>query len=197
MNNHGTGWWTRTALVASILLAWVMMLVTAQTFTTIIVSLSGIVGTLLIVVMIRHAHHPVRFFWDESMGVLVVFRSWTVEALSARLLSSVPLGIDVSYSGVRVLGAMNERYKKVKNATLSFFLCRPIGNSSTKVGMVCSRRLLMTGRPKAVDALKSLVHEDATLLESAMRASYPHTPVIRAELSDMQMIMSGGAAVHA
>jgi hypothetical protein len=92
---------------------------------------------------------------------------------------------------------MNEHHKGSKKATTGFFVYRPVSRDSTRVGMICSRKSWLAGGKNQVENLRSLVHEDATILESAMRASYPHTPVVRAELGELRMIASGGTAVNA
>ena len=40
--------------------------------------------------------------------------------------------------------------------------------------------------------LAEKVFDDVTTLESAMRSSYPHTPVERAGLYEMQLVNTGG-----
>ena len=194
---RNTTWWLQWTLLAALELAWTLMLLVSNVQELRLIAISGILVVSAIVVVLVKYRVPIRVFWDESTGTMLVFRSWSIEALSARLLSSVPLGIDVSHSATRVLRAMDEHYKKGKNASTGFFVYRPVSRHSTKVGMVCSRKSWITGGKKQAEQLCSQVHEDATIMESAMRASYPHTPVLRAELEDLRMIVSGGTAVNA
>lgn len=137
-------------------------------------------------------------FWNLEQGILLVYRSWSVEAHSARMLTSVPLGIDVSYSAKKVMQAMSERFKKSNDCELGFVVYRPLENSPTRVGFMTTRqKLIPFATRKKVQELCDNVFQDAAILESSMRASYPHTPVESGCLDDFRTIMSGGTAVVA
>jgi len=131
--------------------------------------------------------------WDGDLGVLALIRRWSVEVQSGRLLTSVPLGIDLSRSAVRVLRAVHPRLIDGPDASLRFFVIRPLSESSTIVGFVVVRRALRlfngVGR---VTSLYEEVASDAAVLESALHGAYPHTPVRRAELPDLLSVASGG-----
>jgi hypothetical protein len=61
--------------------------------------------------------------------------------------------------------------------------------------MASRRKLVGVSSKKAIENLCDAVFEDSTILESAMRASYPHTPIDRARLEDLRAMMTGGTAV--
>ena len=190
-------WWIQWTLLAAVELAWTLVLLVSNQLELRLIALCGMCVIGLITAVVLRQRLPIRVFWDEHTQTMVIFRSWSIEALSARLLSSVPLGIDVSHSATRVLRAMDEHYKNSKSAATGFFVYRPVSRDATRVGMLCSRKSWISGGKKQVEKLRSQVHEDVTILESAMRASYPHTPVVPAQLDDLRMIVSGGTAVNA
>ena len=115
------------------------------------ISMDDIVGLALIgagltifvyalVLDIKSIEQP-RVIWDEQRGFMAIIRPWRVEICAARLLGSVPLGIDL-----------------------------------------VSR----------IEHLSKLIMADVMILESAMRAAYPHLPVERAEKGDILMVNTGG-----
>ena len=59
-------------------------------------------------------------FWDKERGITSILRFWTVEVSSARLLSSVPIGIDLSHSGKKVLQSMYTRFSNETGGNLVF-----------------------------------------------------------------------------
>jgi hypothetical protein len=116
-----------------------------------------------------------------------------VEVCAARLLGSVPLGIDLSHSAKKVLQAMHSRFLSEEGGTLMFFISRPMGDGMTKVGMLVKRSALrLPSLLSRVDQLGKLLVTDAMILESSMRAAYPHLPVERAEKQDLLMVNKGG-----
>ena len=131
--------------------------------------------------------------WDEQRGFVAIIRPWRVELCAARLLGSVPLGIDLSHSASKVLQAMHTRFENETGGTLVFFINRPIGNESTKVGMLVRRSALRLPNTRSkLEQLSKLMLADIMILESSMRAAYPHLPVERAEKQDILMVNTGG-----
>jgi hypothetical protein len=134
-----------------------------------------------------------RVLWDAERGIMATIRTWQVEVCAARLLGSVPLGIDLSHSARKVLQAMHSRFLNEEGGTLLFFISRPLGDGMTKVGLLVRRSAfrLSSLAPK-LDQLTKLLMADVMILESAMRAAYPHLPVERAEKHDILMVNKGG-----
>lgn len=135
--------------------------------------------------------------WDEQHGFIAIIRPWRVEICAARLLGSVPLGIDLSHSARKVLQAMHTRFENEKGGTLVFFINRPLGNESTKVGMLVRRSALrLPNTNTKVQQLSKLMLADIMILESSMRAAYPHLPIERAQKQDILMVNTGGLVTH-
>ena len=131
--------------------------------------------------------------WDEQRGFVAIVRPWRVELCAARLLGSVPLGIDLSHSAGKVLQAMHTRFENEDGGTLVFFITRPIANELTKVGMLVLRSALRLPNTRSkIEHLSKLMMADIMILESAMRAAYPHLPVVRAEKQDILVVNTGG-----
>jgi hypothetical protein len=136
---------------------------------------------------------PPRVLWDDARGIMATVRPWQVEVCAARLLGSVPLGIDLSHSARKVLQAMHSRFLNEEGGTLVFFISRPMGNGTTKVGLLVRRSALRL--PSLVPKLDQLVKPlmaDVMILEGAMRAAYPHLPVEKAEKHDILLVNKGG-----
>jgi hypothetical protein len=137
--------------------------------------------------------------WDEDRGILAMLRPWRVEVIAARVVGSIPIGIDLSFSANRVLSSMHARYRSERGTELRFFICRPVGQGSTRVGMmVVRKRLRILNFPGGLSSLSDELTIDARVLESAMRAAYPHMPLEPARLDDLLMVNGGGveAIVH-
>jgi hypothetical protein len=136
--------------------------------------------------------------WDEERGVLAILRPFSLEVLSGRLMTSVPIGLDLSHSASKVLRALHTRFDGTKKGEVRFFLCRPAGNGVTRAGMLVARRSLrfLDGVKKA-SAIAADLTIDAMVLESSMRAAYPHMPIERAGLDDLLMVTSGGIEPYA
>lgn len=135
--------------------------------------------------------------WNEERSMLSIIRSWTLEVASARILSSVPIGIDLSHSGRKVLQSMYTRFSIVPGATLVFFITRPMADKSTRVGYLVRRKTLkLWNNRKQVDSLAKLLATDAMILESSMRAAYPHLPVVIADFIDILKTGTGGIETH-
>jgi hypothetical protein len=139
-----------------------------------------------------------RVLWDADRGLVSFIRTWTVEVASARILSSVPIGIDLSHSGRKVLQSMYTRFSNSPGAVLVFFITRPVDNSSTRVGYLVRRRGLKLGSGLSqVNNLAKTIATDAMILERSMRAAYPHLPVSSASFQDIMTTTTGGLATHA
>lgn len=157
---------------------------------------AGIFGLSLVLLFTNKIQPEV--YWDKDRNLVTILRAWTVEVCSARLLSSVPIGIDLSHSGKKVLQAMHTRFKNKTGGTLVFFIIRPKGNESTKIGFLVRRRGLRiwNGIEVANRIAKKLV-ADALILESSMRSAYPHLPVEIASFDDILKSTAGGIESHA
>ena len=163
----------------------------------------GIAGAALVVIVISlvltltdktHA----KIYWDENRGLAAILRPWTVEVSSGRLLASVPIGIDLSHSGKKVLQSMYSRFSNEEGGSIVFFITRPIGNETTKVGYLVRRRGLRLGNGiKTVDSLAKKLVTDTMILERSMRAAYPHLPVEEASFDDILKATTGGIETHA
>jgi hypothetical protein len=158
----------------------------------------GLIGTgLLVYVAVlyldyRSSYDP-NVLWEEQRGFVAIVRPWRVELCAARLLGSVPLGIDLSHSASKVLQAMHTRFQNENGGTLVFFITRPVGNELTKVGMLVRRSALRLPNTRLrLEQLSKLMMADIMILESAMRAAYPHLPVERAEKQDILIVNTGG-----
>ena len=131
--------------------------------------------------------------WDEQRGFVATIRPWRVELCAARLFGSVPLGIDLSHSARKVLQAMHTRFENEEGGTLVFFITRPIGNELTKVGMLVRRSAIrLPNTWSKLEQLSKLMMADIMILESAMRAAYPHLPVVAADKQDILTVNTGG-----
>ncbi len=183
-------WMVILALVG----AWILrILMTTSILLDLAVSISGLTIVIFAVYLHRNTAKAPQLFWDESSSTLGVIRGWKVEAISARLMSSVPIGIDLSHSARKVLQAVYARYLDGPSAQLSFFVCRPLGSSPTRVGMIVKRKTLrFWNGVSRIDLLKDQVVNDAAILESSMRAAYPHLPVTKAGRDELLMVLAGG-----
>ncbi|MFW9843692.1 MAG: hypothetical protein ACFFEV_03880 [Candidatus Thorarchaeota archaeon] len=136
--------------------------------------------------------------WDKERCLAAILRPWTVEVCSARLLSSVPIGIDLSHSGNKVLRAMYTRFTDKPEGAVVFFITRPMGNQSTKIGFLVRRRgLRLWNGLQQIERLKKKIIADILILERSMRSSYPHLPVIEAEFEDIIKATTGGLETYA
>ncbi len=161
-----------------------------------IVSTLEVAGILAIVIVLaiysgRLSGRP-ELLWNDALGVMTVLRPWRVEVSAARLITSVPIGIDLEHSAVQVLRAMYSRALG-KNVAIKFFVFRPLGNGPTRIGMMVTHYALrLTNGVARASKLAKKVIEDASVLESAMRASYPHVPIVRAGVEEILSVYSGG-----
>ncbi|TFG28964.1 hypothetical protein EU528_10440 [Candidatus Thorarchaeota archaeon] len=152
---------------------------------------------LALVLLLTNVPRP-DVFWDKERSLVAILRPWTVEVCAARLLSSVPIGIDLSFSGNKVLRAMYTRYSDKAGGAVVFFITRPKGNQSTKIGFLVRRRdLRLWNGMQQVDRLAKKLVADIMILERSMRAAYPHLPVEEAEFEDIIKATTGGLETHA
>jgi len=156
----------------------------------------GIFGIALVLLQTNLPRPDV--FWDKERNLAAILRPWTVEVCSARLLSSVPIGIDLSHSGIKVLRAMYTRFSDKPEGAVVFFIIRPMGNQSTKIGFLVRRRgLRLWNGMQQVERLKKKLIADIMILERSMRSSYPHLPVVEAEFEDIISATTGGLETYA
>lgn len=157
---------------------------------------TGVFG-LSLILLLTNVSHP-EVYWDKDRNLVTILRSWTVEVCSARILSSVPIGIDLSHSGKKVLQAMHTRFKNKSGGTLVFFIIRPKGNESTKIGFLARRRgLRLWNGIQSIDRLGNQLVADTMILESSMRSAYPHLPVEIASFEEILKTTAGGILTHA
>jgi hypothetical protein len=154
---------------------------------------SGLLIYALVMFLEYRSGYVPNVLWNEQRGFVAIIRPWRVELCAARLLGSVPLGIDLSHSARKVLQAMHTRFENEEGGTLVFFINRPIENELTKVGMLVRRSAIRLPNTRSkLEQLSKLLLADVMILESSMRAAYPHLPVERAEKQDILMVNTGG-----
>jgi len=173
--------------------AWSLRMALDQSYRVVLESTVGLFLLLVALVIYLKGREKNLLLWNNDTGILATVKPLTVEVCAARLMTSVPLGIDLSHSAGRVLEAMTIRFNEEKNAELRFFVCRPLGRGVTRVGMMVVRQAPNMRRlVSVVEKLSEKVLEDVMVLESALRAAYAHMPIARAELEDITLINSGG-----
>ncbi len=173
--------------------AWSLRMALDQSYQVVLESTIGLFLLLVAFVIYMKGCEKNLLLWNNDTAVLATVKPLTVEVCAARLMTSVPLGIDLSYSAGRVLETMTIRFNEEKNAELRFFVCRPLGRGVTRVGMMVVRQAPNMRRlASVVKKLSEKVLEDVMVLESALRAAYAHMPIARAELDDIALINSGG-----
>jgi len=184
---------TGTLMLAALLGVWLFW----GTTLGILLSLTSVVATLLLALSWKTNQIPF-VLWDEQRGVLAILWSFSLEVLAGRLMTSIPIGLDLSHSATKVLRALHTRFEGKKKGEVRFFLCRPAGNGVTRAGILVARRSLriLDGVKKAAAISEDLV-TDAMVLESSMRAAYPHMPIERAGLEDLLLVTSGGVEPYA
>lgn len=179
--------------VGALSTAWGLSLSLQQSIEGVTVSLVGIATLLLLLYVYRKSDTSIKEYWDSYRSSLAIIRRWHVEVCSLRLIQSVPLGIDLSHSASKVLMAMKTRYLEEADGAVEFVLCRPLGSTRTRVGFMVSRKgYRLPNGIRRMEILADKVAEDAYILESAMRAAYPHTPVTTAGADDIELIRRGG-----
>jgi hypothetical protein len=80
-----------------------------------------------------------------------------------------------------------------RSGSLRFFVCRPLGQGPTRVGILIIRtRFRLGSSERRSRDLSEKVLQDVAILESAMKAAYPHMPIEKAALGDVMMVIRGG-----
>jgi hypothetical protein len=190
INTPGLKWLALSVITTTLLLKiWIM----PNDLTGLALIGTGLLVYVAVLYLDYWSSYNPNVLWDEQRGFVAIVRPWRVELCAARLLGSVPLGIDLSHSASKVLQAMHTRFQNEKGGTLVFFITRPIGNELTKVGMLVRRSTLRLPNTRLrLEQLSKLMMADIMILESAMRAAYPHLPVERAEKEDILIVNTGG-----
>jgi hypothetical protein len=155
--------------------------------------LAGLAITAAIMVILRRTNRKPTVLWNDPDGILMLVRSWRVEACAARLMASVPLGIDLTRSAWKVLQSMHLAVSDSSGGSLRFFVCRPLGQGPSRVGIIVARtRFRLGSSARRSIALSDRVLQDVRILEGAMKAAYPHMPIEKAGLPDIMMVVQGG-----
>jgi hypothetical protein len=190
INTPGLKWLALSVITTTLLLKiWIM----PNDLTGLALIGTGLLVYVAVLYLDYWSSYNPNVLWDEQRGFVAIVRPWRVELCAARLLGSVPLGIDLSHSASKVLQAMHTRFQNENGGTLVFFITRPIGNELTKVGMLVRRSALRLPNTRLrLEQLSKLMMADIMILESAMRAAYPHLPVERAEKQDILIVNTGG-----
>ncbi|MFW9808791.1 MAG: hypothetical protein ACFFE6_05340 [Candidatus Thorarchaeota archaeon] len=166
--------------------------------TSIILIGGGVLVFVLVLFLEYKSSYIPNVLWDEQRRFVAIIRPWRVELCAARLLGSVPIGIDLSHSARKVLQAMHIRFENEEGGTIVFFINRPIRNESTKVGMLIRRSAFRLPNTRIkLEKLSKLMLADIMILESSMRAAYPHLPVEPAEKEDILIANTGGLVTNA
>ncbi len=157
----------------------------------------GLTGLFLVAYIYRKHGGRSVIFWDKGGKMLVNLRPWHIEVYSARIFSSIPIGIDLSHSSAKVLEAMSLHAKDWAKFELRFVVVRPMSSSSTTVGMmVIGRTSRIFGVGRFLDSLVKKIEIVSYVLEGAMRAAYPHTPITKATLDQMMLMVNGGVEIE-
>lgn len=190
INTPGLKWLALSVITTTLLLK---IWITPNDLTGLALIGTGLLVYVAVLYLDYWSSYDPNVLWDEQRGFVAIVRPWRVELCAARLLGSVPLGIDLSHSASKVLQAMHTRFQNENGGTLVFFITRPIGNELTKVGMLVRRNALRLPNTRLrLEQLSKLMMADIMILESAMRAAYPHLPVERAEKQDILIVNTGG-----
>jgi len=182
-------------IIASVLLAiWFLSLLAgSQRLVQAQQAVIGLLLTTVLIVVAKRSSGTPMMLWNERYGVLALVRTWKLEAFGARLMTSVPLGIDLSHAASRVLQAMHARLSESKNGSVRFLLYRPLGQGPTIIGMMIVRTCLRVGNASAIaQKLSKDLSADVMILENAMRTAYPHIPIENAGLNDIMRAVKGG-----
>lgn len=182
-------------IIASVLLAvWFLLLLSGgQRLVQAPQAAVGLVLTILLIIVAKRSSGTPMMLWDGKRGVLALVRTWKLEVCGARLMTSVPLGIDLSHAASRVLQAMHSRLSESRKGSVRFLLYRPLGQGPTRVGMMIVRTSFRLGDAFArARKLSEEVARDVMILEKAMRAAYPHILIENAGLSVIMRAVEGG-----
>lgn len=183
----------RWSLPAALAAAWGIRMSLGGEIVTMLENIIGLGSLLVLLTMLLWKRNELVALWDEQRGLLSVVRPLTLEISSAMLFEKIPQGIDLSYNANRVLSALGARFRDEVGGKVNFVVCRPLENGPTRVGFVVSRKRVRTIRTyHEMEATAEQVTADAQVLESAMVAAYPHTPVSGADLDSLIMMKTGG-----
>ena len=175
----------------SLIIGWTIRVVLLNSY------LESVIGTglaIAFVILVLKRHSAQRVLWHEEDKVLTVIRPWIVEVSTALLLTTVPLGIDLSKSASVVLTSMSTRFSNLKiPAELRFFVARPLRNYPTIIGFMLNRKLPRLKGTTVAEILRKTILEDREFLNGVMRSVYHHVQVEIASQSNMLLINSGGA----
>lgn len=185
-------------ILAALAAAWSLKLSLSKVVSDQIVGIGGILSLLVLIALYQVTRRNFSLHWDKQTGILAIIRAWSVEMYTTRLIASVPQGIDLQHSASRVLASMQARYEEEPKGVLEFHVCRPLRDGPSLIGFTaCRKQIRNSSLKRQMETLNELVNEDGMILESAMHASYPHTPIERAELEHNLMIRTGGTDVFA
>ena len=188
--------WVKWAVPAALGIAWGIRLQMQPSW----LAVGGLALLVLALTAYLGLRGEVRVFWDENNSIMVLVRTWTVEVCAGCLMTSVPLGLDLTYSAKQVLRAMgaHDEEDRLGGIEVRFFMTRPLGQGPTRLGMMAVRSTpRWTGGLSRARVLHDKLLDDVEVLESAMRSAYPHTPIERADLRDMALVNAGGFDVIA
>ncbi len=186
----------RYVIPAAMFTGWTILMWIQQSIIPSLEVVMGLALLLMLILIFTNSRRSTTVLWNAPYGVLAILYNWTVEVISIRQLGSVPMGIDLTHSAERVLEAMSTHYEPNERAFVRFFISRPLNSDTTRVGFSVHRKNLriLNGVAKATKMSESLA-VDVEVLESAMRAAYPHVAVIPASDNETRMITSGGVVV--
>jgi hypothetical protein len=192
--SHDTKW---IGLVVFVSILGLKIYLAPVDFSGILLTSSGFVAYLAALAITLTRKQDPQILWDADRGIMAIVRTWDIEVVSASVLSSVPVGIDLSHSAKKVLQSLYARYSTEPGGLLVFFITRPIDNRSTCVGFMVKRKILRVGSSKKrLDNLSQAVTTDGMILERAMRAAYPHLPIKSAGFDDILAVQTGGIQTH-
>ncbi|TXT55236.1 MAG: hypothetical protein BAJATHORv1_40146 [Candidatus Thorarchaeota archaeon] len=184
------------SFVTGSLVGFVLYVFLNQTIFDVVIGVMGI-GIGIGIILLWTQLFKAKIMWSETHGCLAINRKYTVDVYAGCIMTSVPLGIDLSRSARKVLRAIATRMKNDIDCEISFFVIRPVHKFQTRVGLLVSRNTfrLVNGLTQSDSLLKQL-NQDVMTLESALRAAYPHTPVERASADDLLLVTTGGVYTH-
>jgi hypothetical protein len=201
--------WTQFRWIAPGILAtaWGLRMTLFTDFPSMVDNIMGMVALGILVWVAMSRGGPQMAAWDSDRGVMALFHPWSVEVIGACVITSVPLGLDLTHSGRRALQMLDvyleeeeddiPRAVETLRVQIRFFVTRPLGRGPTKVGMMVSRKTPRIPGARRVERVADQVMEGVQVIEGALRSAYPHTPVSRASPDDLLIVMNGGILVNA
>jgi hypothetical protein len=178
------------AIPLGLIVGWVIR---AWFFTSYLESILGVIVAVIFLLFTFKRYSTEKVLWHEDDQVLTIIRPWIVETSTALLLTTVPIGIDLSKSASTVLTSMSTRFSTSRTPVeLRFFVSRPLGNYTTIIGFMINRKLPRFKGTAIAEVLRKAIIEDREILHGIMRSVYHHVPVKLASQSNMLLINSGG-----